>query len=131
VDCNSHYTVARRPSRPIPTILHVLRIHIHPRIVREEQIEYLQKNALASILGLQVLHEGLSKLMAEVVIKVVGTVIRGASEAKYGVICRVTGWCVSRKDELWISMMGSLMLRLQKALIKSSLVERRSQTWQR
>ncbi|KAF8863827.1 hypothetical protein BDZ45DRAFT_798052 [Acephala macrosclerotiorum] len=49
-------------------------------------------------LGLQTLHEGLLKQMVEIVLKDVGTVMLDASEAKYGDIHRVTGWCVGQKD---------------------------------
>jgi len=66
----------------------------------QELIEYLQKNALASVLGLQVLCEGPSKQMVEIVLKDVGTVMLDASKAKYGDLYRVTGWCVDQKDGL-------------------------------
>ena len=56
-----------------------------------ELIKYLQKNALISVLGLQVLYEGPSKQMVEIVLKDVGTVMLDASEAKYKDIYRVTG----------------------------------------
>jgi hypothetical protein len=57
----------------------------------QELIEYLQKNALASVLGLQVLYEGRPKQMVEIVLKDVGTVMLDASEAKYRDLYRVTG----------------------------------------
>jgi hypothetical protein len=66
----------------------------------QELIEYLQKNALASVLGLQVLYEEPPKQMVEIVLKDVGTVMLDASEAKYGDLYRVTGWCVDEKDGL-------------------------------
>lgn len=66
----------------------------------QELIRYLQKNALASVLGLQVLYEGPPKHMVEIVLKDVGTIMLDASEAKYGDLYRVTGWCVDEKDGL-------------------------------
>lgn len=66
----------------------------------QELIEYLQKNALASVLGLQVLSEVLSKQLVEIVLKDVGTVMLDASEAKHGDIYRVTGWCVDQEGGL-------------------------------
>lgn len=38
--------------------------------------------------------------MIEIVLKDVGTVILDASEANFGDIHRVTGWCVSQKDRI-------------------------------
>jgi hypothetical protein len=58
----------------------------------------LQKNALASVLGLQVLCGGPSKQIVEIVLKDASTVMLDALEAKYGDLYRVTGWCVDQKD---------------------------------
>ena len=65
----------------------------------QELVEYLRKNALASVLGLQVLYEGPPKQMVEIVLKDVGTVMLDASEAKHGDLYRVTGWCADKKDD--------------------------------
>lgn len=54
----------------------------------QELVEYLQKNASASVLGLQVLSQWPSKRMVEIVLKDVRTDVRDASEAKYGDLYR-------------------------------------------
>jgi hypothetical protein len=72
----------------------------------QELIDYLQKNALASVLGLQVLCGEPSEQMVEFVLKDVGTVMLDASEAKYGGIYRVTGWHADQKDGI-VNFSGS------------------------
>lgn len=66
----------------------------------QELIEYLQKHALASVLGLQVLYDRPPKQIVEIVLKDVSAIMLDTLEAKYGDLYRVTGQCVDEKNGL-------------------------------